>query len=132
MAEFTFDFCPNSRVAEKLAPDEPQLDDFNGWIYNPVPVLPYRPQYRITLEGLRWMFNSNGSLNTDNNGYNAARLEAFYQEHRLYKPFNFQHEYEGLLEMTFASPVSVPKGLKDSDGLIEPLEITTILHNVRY
>jgi len=60
MADFLFDFCPNSRVAEKIAPDEPEVQDFNGWVYNPVPVLPFRPSFRVELEGLRWYLDGSG------------------------------------------------------------------------
>lgn len=133
MAEFNFDFCPNTRVAETIAPEETSIRDFNGWDYTPRPVLPYRRRFRITLEGLRWYFNSNGTIDyvTDIE-HNAGVLESFYTDHRKHKPWNFQHEWLGLLELRFDNPLSVPKAEADSYGLLEPLEIQAIHHNPTY
>ena len=134
MAEFNFDFCEESRVAEMIAPQEPEVKDFNGWVYNPTPTLPFRPTFKVTLEGLRWYLKPCGSrldLITDRNR-NAGRLQDFYRRHRQHVPFDFEHEYMGTIEVRFASPVNVPKGIKDSGGLIEPLELTMILHNATY
>jgi len=133
MAEFNFAFCPKSRVAEIIAPDEPQVKDFNGWDYTPYPVLPYRRRFKITLEGLYWRFAPNGTIDyaTDPET-NAGVLEAFYADHRLHKPFNYQHQYMGLIEMRFAAPVSVPKSLQNSNGLLAPFEIQTMHHNPSY
>lgn len=134
MANFIFDFCPDSRVAEKLAPEEPEVGDFNGWVYNPVPVLPFRPTFKVTLEGLRWYLNNEGNAldTTTDITRNAGRLEAFYLIHRLHRPFNFQHEYLGNLEMRFYEPVSVPKGLENAGGVIDSFEIMMIQHTSSY
>lgn len=133
MAEFTFDFCIDRRVAETLAPEEPAIRDFNGWDYTPAPVLPYRRKFKVTLEGLRWYFNDNGTIDLATNPQqNAGRLEEFYSTHRKHKPFNFQHEWLGLLELRFEVPVNVPKAIPNSQGLIEQLEIQMIHHNPSY
>jgi hypothetical protein len=134
MAEFVFNFCPNSRVAELLAPEEPEVKDFNGWVYHPVPVLPFRPNFRVTLEGLKWYLNGAGTgLDTTTDPtINAGRLEAFYKTHRLFKPFNFTHEYLGTLELRFSAPLSIPKGLVNGGGAVEPLQINMIQHNATY
>ena len=133
MAEFNFNFCPNSRVAETIAPEEPSVRDFNGWDYAPKPVLPYRRRFKITLEGLRWYFNSNGTIDyATNPDYNAGVLESFYTDHRKHKAFNYQHEWLGMLELRFDNPVNVPKALPNSDGLLEPLEFMALHHNPTY
>lgn len=133
MAEFNFDFCLKSRVAEIIAPDEPVVRDYNGWDYNPKPPLPYRRKFKVTLEGLRWYFATNGTMDyTTNPQYNAGALEQFYELHRKYKPFNFVHERLGTLELRFDAPVSVPKAIPDSGGLIEAFEVQMIHHNPSY
>lgn len=132
MAEFVFDFCTASRVAEIIAPDELEIRDFNGWDYTPVPYLPFRRKFKVTLEGLRW-YLGDGELDFDADPeHNAGRLEGFYVQHRMYKPFEFQHEYLGNLELRFAEPVSVPKALPNSNGLIDALEIMMVHHNPSY
>ena len=133
MAEFNFGFCPDTRVAEVIAPDEPTVKDMNGWDYAPTPVLPYRRNFKITLEGLRWYFNSDGTIDLATNPeLNAGVLEAFYTDHRLFKPFNYDHEWLGTLEMRFKNPLSVPKALPNSNGLIEAIDFMAIHHNPSY
>ena len=134
MAEFTFDFCTESRVAEKISPDEPEVKDFNGWIYHPTPVLPYRPSYKITIEGMQWYLNGTGDAldAVTDPEHNAGRLEAFYLTHRMHKPFDYVHEYLGTIELTFAEPLNIPKGMVNSGGAIEPIEFTALHHNVDY
>ena len=133
MAEFNFDFCLNSRSAETIAPEEPTVRDMNGWDYTPRPVLPYRRKFKVTLEGLRWHFNADGTIDyATNPEYNAGVLESFYKGHRKHKPFNYRHEWLGLLELRFDNPVSVPKAIANSGGLVDSLEIMMIHHNPTY
>jgi hypothetical protein len=133
MAEFNFDFCIGSRVAEIIAPEEPGIRDYNGWDYAPRPTLPYRRKFKVTLEGLRWYYLDNGTIDyATNPERNAGVLEAFYEEHRKWKPFNFTHERLGSLELRFEAPLSIPKALPDSGGLIEALEVMMIHHNPSY
>jgi len=133
MAEFLFDFCPDTRVAETIAPEEPSIKDFNGWDYTPRPVVPYRRKFKILLGGLRWYFNDNGTIDyLTNPSYNAGRLEKFYRDHRKWKEFGYEHEWMGSIELRFENPVSVPKAIPNSGGLIEELEIMTVHHNPTY
>lgn len=126
-----FDFCPNTRVAEELPPDEQETTSMNGWDFIAKPSIPYRAKWKVTLEGLRWRLNAAGTgldLATDPT-LNAGRLEQFYRSHRKHVPFNFQHEYRGLVLVRFASPLAVPKAIQNSNGLVAPLEMTLIHHN---
>lgn len=133
MAEFNFDFCLNSRVAEIIAPDEPTIRDYNGWDYTPKPPMPYRRRFKVILEGLRWYYLDNGNIDYATNvGQNAGVLETFYEGHRKYKPFNFDHERLGVLELRFDAPLSIPKALPDSGGLLAALEVQMIHHNPSY
>lgn len=133
MDELVFDFCVNSRVAESISPEEPEVTDFNGWSYHPAPNLPFRPSYRVMLDGLTWYQNTDGTLDlTTSPETNAGRLEQFYRGHRLHKPFLFNHEYLGGILMRFSTPVSVPMGLIQSGGLIDRFEINMIQHEAEY
>lgn len=133
MAEYEFDFCPNTRVAEVIAPEEASIRDFNGWDYSPTPVLPYRRSFKVTLEGLRWRVDDYGRLDTATEPQtNAGRLEQFYTLHRKYKPFIYSHEYLGLLKVRFSNVLSVPKATPNSGGLLEPLELMFIHHDPEY
>ena len=132
-AEFNFQFCPDSRTAETIAPEEPSIRDMNGWDYTPDPVLPFRRRFKITLEGLRWYFTDAGAIDySANPEYNAGVLESFYAGHRKHKPFFYEHEWMGVLQLRFENPLSVPKAMPNSGGLLEPLEIMAIHHNPSY
>lgn len=132
MAEFLFDFCPNSRMAKVIAPDEPEVKDFNGWDYTPTPYLPFRRKFQVRLEGLRWYMGDSTLDATTDPTMNAGRLEGFYYTHRMHKPFNFEHEYLGTLEMRFAEPLSIPEAIPNSGGLIDAFEFMLVHHNPSY
>lgn len=127
-----FDFCPNSHVAEELPPEEPKVTSFNGWDFTARPVVPYRPKFKVTLDGLYW-YVSEGLLDvTTDAQHNAGRLLNFYKEHRLWKTFTYNHEYYGEIVCRFDVPVILPKALPDSGGLLPSVEITLIQHSPGY
>lgn len=124
-----FDFCPNTRVAEELPPEAMRATTMNGWDFTSRPSIPYRPSFKVTLEGLVWYLNGNQLDVTRNPANNAGRLRNFYVEHLTWKTFDFNHEYLGLIVCRFASPVALPKALPDSGGLLPPVEVTIIQHS---
>lgn len=133
MDSLEFDFCRGSRVIENILPEEPAIKDMNGWDYTPRPALPIRRRFKVTLEGLTWYFRDNHLLDTvTNSERNAGRLEEFYAVHRKHVKFLLAHEWMGLIEVRFENPVSVPKAIQNSGGLIEPFELTLIHHNPRW
>lgn len=133
MANLRFDFCPTTRVAETMAPDEPTIRDMNGWDYTPNPVLPYRRRFKLILEGLRWYTTEHGFLDlVHDREHNAGALENFYAYHRKHIPFEYEHEWLGVLLLRFDGPVNIPRAIPNSGGLVEPLEITAIHHNPSY
>lgn len=128
----TFDFCPNTRVIEEVAPDEAAPISMNGWDFTIKPSEPYRRKFMVNLHGLRWYVGASGlDLNKDADN-NAGRLLDFYREHRLYKPFLLHHEYLGAIECRFASAVDIKAAIPDSSGLIEAFDISMVHHNPRY
>ncbi len=125
----TFDFCSNSRVIEEIAPQELAVTDMNGWTFAPKAKTPYRPQFKVTLHGLRWIMGS-GVLNvTTEPERNAGRLRAFYIENRMNGTFTLNHEYLGAITCRFAKPVSIPAAIPNSNGLIDAFEVTLEWHN---
>ena len=45
---------------------------------------------------------------------------------------NYDHEWLGTLELRFKNPLSVPKALPNSGGLLDTLEVMAIHHNPTY
>jgi hypothetical protein len=127
-----FDFCPNTHVAEEIPPEEQQAMSMNGWDFTAKPRIPYRPKFKLTLGGLRWHLSGGQIDIAKDPAHNAGRLRAFYVEHLTWKPFEYQHEYLGLITCRFASPLILPKALPSSSGLLPEIETTLIWHNPGY
>lgn len=129
-----FNFCPNSLVPVMLPRDPTSAVTMNGWVFSAKPTTPYIKTYKITLHGLRWFLNSDGTFNsTLSPTINAKALELFYEEHETWKPFDWTHPHLGISKQyRFLEKVSVPAGISNSDGLIEPLDIKIIEHNPGY
>lgn len=126
----TFNFCPGSLVPETVAPEATQNTSMNGWAFTSKPKVPYQKKFRVTLYGLRWILNGDGTYNTTASPTTNARLlEQFYQANGVWDNFIWVHPHLGSLPVRFAEPVNVPKATPNSNGLIEELEIMLIQHN---
>ena len=125
----TFDFCTKSRVAVELAPDTGTAVDMNGWEFTSRPNVPYRRKFTVTLTGLRWYMGNNVLDTASNPEYNAGRLLNFYRQNQMWDVFAYNHEYLGNILCRFASPLNIPKGLPDSQGKIDPLDVQLIHYN---
>lgn len=130
----TFDFAPNSRVWEEIAPPEVSATSFRGWEFTSKPAVPYRPTYKITLYGMRWYLNSGGTAfdTTTNPTMNAGRLRAFYIANRTWDNFTFVHETLGSMAMKFAAPVQIPPAMGESGGVIDKFEVLLVPNNPAY
>lgn len=131
-----FDFCPSRNVPETLPrqTEGVSIITMGGWQFSSKPTTPYQKRFKVTLYGLRWYVNSTTGLfdNTTNPTFNAKRLEEFYEQHELWKAFDFPHQHLGTLSCRFAEPLIVPAGLQNSGGLIEKVEMNLIHHNPGY
>lgn len=130
----TFNFCPESQVAETLPPEPVQGVSMNGWQFSARPSIPYQRKFKLTLHGLRWFLNANGTYDETTSATSNARvLEKFYQTNGTWDTFTWAHPHLGVtLTCRFASPVTVPAALVNSNGILEPLEITLVEHNPGY
>lgn len=129
----TFNFCPNSLVPETLVPEDSTGTSMNGWFFASKPKVPYQRKFRVTLYGLRWYLNTNGTYNTTASPTTNARLlEQFYQANGRWDNFAWAHPHLGTLQVRFAEPVNVPKAEPNSNGLIEELEVVLVEHNPAY
>lgn len=127
----TFDFVPNSHVAEEIAPEEKQATSMNGWDFTAKPNVPYRARFRLTLSGMRWYKNAadNALDVTTNPTENAGRLRNFYLQNRTWDTFTYNHEFLGPITVRFAEPVNIPKAMANSFGLIPDFEVMLLHHN---
>jgi hypothetical protein len=126
-----FDFCPNTHVAEEIPPEEPSAVSMNGWDFVAKPSVPYRRKFKLTLGGMRWYLNAAGDaldLTTDPQ-HNAGRLLKMYQDNRKWDTFTYDHEYLGTITCRFDAPVSIPKAIQNSNGLVPDFDIQLVHHN---
>lgn len=130
-----FDFCPGRNVPETLPRDAPQSTmSMGGWQFSSRPTTPYQRKIKLTLHGLRWYLDdATGRYDyVTNEQFNARALERFYEARETWSPFTLKHQHFGDMTVRFAVPVTVPKALPDSGGLIAPFEVTFIHHNPGY
>lgn len=130
----TFDFCPDRLVPRTRPPASPGRGmSMNGWFFSARPNVPYQKTFVVKLHGLTWYTQPNGLFDADTNpGFNARRLELFYEQNGTWDNFAFDHPHLGTLQCRFAEPVEVPEGAPNAGGLIEAFEITLIEHNPGY
>lgn len=103
----------------------------NGWPFTAKPKVPYQREFKVTLQGLRWYLNVGGTAldETTDTKKNVGRLLRFYRDHRLWDSFLYNHEYLGAIRVRFSKPVTVPKGLGDTGGKLDSIEVNLIEHN---
>lgn len=130
----TFDFAPGTTVWEEMQPPETAVVSFRGWDFTAKPSTPYRPNYKLSLRGMRWYLNAAGTALdlTTNPHTNAGRLRAFYIANRTWASFYYTHEVLGTALYKFVSPVQIPPALVNSGGLIDTFEVMIVQVNPGY
>lgn len=100
----------------------------NSWTFTAPPDAPDQRIFKLTLQGLRFYVEEDGTtIDTDTEPTrNAGRFDAFYQRHRLWKSFTFNHPQFGPLEVKFHKPLNLPKGIKGGNGLLPEFDIELV------
>lgn len=129
----TFSFCPDSLVAETLPPEPVQGTSMNGWTFTSKPKVPFQKKFRVTLHGLRWVLQADGTYDTTTTPtINARVLEQFYQSNQTWDSFTWAHPHLGSLTCRFAEPVTIPASLANSNGYLDPVEVVLVQHDPGY
>ncbi|WP_353645771.1 hypothetical protein [Mesorhizobium sp. WSM2239] len=58
---------------------------------------------------------------------NMQTLVDFYEDHRLYEPFDYPHPRLGTVSVRFATPLKIPEGIKKGRGQVKPFKIELLL-----
>ena len=128
-----FDFCAGSLVPELLPPDPVGVLSLNGWAFAVKPSVPYQKSFRVTLHGLQWFLNPDGTFDRlTKRQYNARVLEEFYEAKGNWDNFSWFHPHLGSMQVRFKSSVQIPAAIFNSGGVCNPVEITLIQHNPGY
>lgn len=119
-----FNFCPESQVPTTVTRDTSNTVTLNGWTFSARPISPMQRKFRVKLFGLRWYLASDDTYDTTTDPtHNAKLLEDFYFDHEMWDTFTWDHPHLGTLTVRFAEPVTVPPGIENGNGWLEPLEI---------
>ena len=127
----TFDF-PNHRVRVDYPESSPRLSMGNGYIFAAAPSGPDVRTYTLTFEdGYKYFFDGEDNLDVVTNAAinNFGTLEAFYQTHKLYEPFTYNHPIYGALMVRFNKPLRTPEGIKNGNGALKGFELEFIDHH---
>lgn len=87
------------------------------------------PGTETALDGI-WIEDVTVDLDlVKNAAYNMGALEAFYNRHKLHKPFIYPHPVYGNIEARFMDPLKIPEGIVGGNGALEDFTLTLIENN---
>lgn len=112
-----FDF-PYHRVGTKYPTQGNNLKLGGSWDYSSKPNCPPQRVFTLDFKVLKY-YGEAGSLDLiSDKEINLGVLEAFYNEHQLYKKFIYPHPVYGELLVKFQRPLEVPMGIAGGGGAI--------------
>lgn len=98
-----------------------------SYVFSAPPTDPDQRKFTLYFETMVFYTDSNGVIDiTTNPTINMKVLINFYQEHKLYKSFQYNHPVHGELEVKFSTPLKEPKGIKGGNGAVEAFTVELI------
>lgn len=95
-----------------------------GYEFTSKPKAPDQVEYILNFKAM-WFF-ANPDFSSVNLDYqplvNMARLEDFYNRHKMYKKFIYPHQFKGNLVVRFAEPLNY-KVVENGKGQVEPFSL---------
>lgn len=123
MALETFDFPYHSFKTENPASSfSVQLG--GSYLFTTPPTDPDQRTFPLTFTGMRYYTDENGELTEFTNPQrNMFNLTKFYQRHKMYKSFKYQHPVHGLLEVKFKKPLIEESVYNGGYGVVKEFSI---------
>lgn len=126
MAE-TFDFPYHTFSTEN--PDSGLRVAFGGsYVFAAPPSDPDQRLFTLTFNGMKFLLNPD-TLQLDETitpQINMFNLIKFYQRHKLYKSFIYQHPVHGTLEVKFNKPLKEENVMAGGFGVVKEFSIELI------
>jgi phage-related protein len=96
-----------------------------SYTFTAAPDAPDQRTFILSFTGFKYYTDANEVVEAVTNASmnNMAALEAFYNEHKLWKTFAYTHPVYGLLDVKFSKPLHVPKGQKGGSGVLQDFSI---------
>lgn len=126
MALATFNFPYHSFNTEN--PDSGFRVQFGGsYVFSTPPTDPDQRIFTLTFPAMQFFTNNADELDVNIEPQrNMFTLIKFYQEHKLYKSFRYQHPVHGLLEVKFNKPLKEEDVEKGGYGIVKEFSIELI------
>ena len=126
--------------SEQYPPNNLIVQFGGGYQFATPPLAPYQRIFDLKFEGMRWLFNADGSLDLFSTGMpadipgsstlgpsiNMGALRAFYQDVQLYQQFLYAHPLDGFIKARFQKPLTIPPVYKNSPATVGPFTIHLI------
>lgn len=123
MALQTFDF-PYHRVMTKYPPSSLRVQFGRSYTFKSKPNAPDQRLFTLQFEGMKYYLDGLGVIDVTTSPYtNLAKLEAFYNIHKMSDEFLYPHPVYGDLVVVFSKPLEIPKGIKGGSGVVEDFEL---------
>ena len=112
--DLLFDF-PYHLVSTEYKPEGLAVPLGGNYAYTVTGNKPEQRKFTLYFKGFRYI-QDGLNLRTDEDAQlNMARLEMFYNLHKLDKPFDYNHPVFGMTKVRFDQPLKVPAGLQNSN-----------------
>ena len=100
-----FDF-PYHRLSDEYPESSKSLSFGGGYSFASAPKGPDQITFHLDFEAVWFWFTIDGVPNSFvQPSINALRLQEFYEEHRMYKPFLYLHQTKGRRVVRFLKPL---------------------------
>lgn len=125
----TFDY-PFHTIGDEYPESSTVVRFGRGYSFASQPKGPDQILFHLNLTGFCWWteFVTGNIDRTIFPQLNAGHIQDFYESHRLYEPFAYQHPTRGLSTVRFAKPLPSFKSIKDA--VIERLDYGIRGHSV--
>ena len=122
----TYDF-PYYVLEQKFPESSAKISFGGGYEFASKPAAPDQIIFMLNYETMVFYQAPGGELDiVTNPQLNMGKLQAFYEEHRLFEPFLFDHPIYGEVIVRFNKPLSW-KLRKGGRGTVEPFTIELLL-----
>lgn len=95
-----------------------------SYAYTAGPTAPDQRIFVLRLQGMQYFLYPLGSIDrVSEAGRNLAKLEDFYQAHKLHVAFDLNHPVYGTVSCKFNRPLELPEGVQGGNGLVDIVEV---------
>lgn len=117
-----FDF-PYHTVETEYPDSGTQVQMGKSYTFTAPPSAPDQRKFTLNFEAMAY-FLTGGTIDAFKEPeINLARLENFYNLHKMHATFSYVHPVYGIVPCRFAKPLKIPKGTKGGNGVVENIEL---------